>query len=132
MLRDTAQSLDQARPTSCRLRALRQVCAPKTPLTYTNIAVYRINASGTFNLATWTGTGGTAYTVSANAGVLSSTQARRQRLLTTNLVEASAAVLTAGLYTLPQSYNPNTNSKLLVFRSRVPSKMFRQWLSVRA
>jgi len=51
------------------------VCAPKTPLTYTNIAVYRINASGTFNLATWTGTGGTAYTVSANAGVLSSTQA---------------------------------------------------------
>src|SRR5690349_17270989 len=42
------------------------VCAPKTPLTYTNIAVYRINASGTFNLATWTGTGGTAYTVSAN------------------------------------------------------------------
>jgi cyanophycinase len=52
-----------------------QVCAPKTPLTYTNIAVYRINATSTFNLATWTGTGGDAYTVSANAGVLSSTQA---------------------------------------------------------
>lgn len=51
-----------------------QVCQPGTPLTYQNIAVYRINASGTFNLSTWTGKGGTAYTVSANAGVLSSTQ----------------------------------------------------------
>jgi cyanophycinase len=52
-----------------------QVCQPKTPLTYQNIVVYRINASGTFNLATWSGTGGTNYSVSANAGVLSSTQA---------------------------------------------------------
>lgn len=50
-----------------------RVCAPKTPLTYTNIAVYRITADGSFNLATWSGTGGMAYTVSANAGVLSST-----------------------------------------------------------
>ena len=39
-----------------------------------NIAVYRINASGSFNLSRWTGKGGTSYTVSANAGVLSSTQ----------------------------------------------------------
>ena len=52
-----------------------QVCQAKTPLTYANIVVYRINASGTFDLASWTGRGGTAYTVSANAGVLSSTQA---------------------------------------------------------
>ena len=52
-----------------------QVCQPKTPLTYSDISVYRINASGTFNLSMWTGKGGTAYTVSANAGVLSSTQA---------------------------------------------------------
>ena len=51
-----------------------QVCQPGTPLTYQNIAVYRINASNTFNLSTWNGKGGTAYTVSANAGVLSSTQ----------------------------------------------------------
>ena len=51
------------------------VCAPKTPLTYTNISVYRIDANGTFNLATWSGSGGTAYTVSANVGVISSTQA---------------------------------------------------------
>jgi cyanophycinase len=52
-----------------------ELCQAKTPLTYHNISVYRINSSGTFNLSTWTGTGGAAYTVSANAGVLSSTQA---------------------------------------------------------
>jgi cyanophycinase len=51
-----------------------QLCQSKTPLTYQNIAVYRISSTGTFNLSTWTGTGGAAYTVSANAGVLSSTQ----------------------------------------------------------
>jgi cyanophycinase len=51
-----------------------QVCQPGTPLTYQNIAVYRINASGSFNLGKWSGRGGTAYAVSANAGVLSSTQ----------------------------------------------------------
>ena len=51
-----------------------QVCQPGVPLTYQNITVYRINASGSFNLSTWKGRGGTTYTVSANAGVLSSTQ----------------------------------------------------------
>ena len=51
-----------------------ELCQAKTPLTYQNIAVYRISSTGTFNLATWTGSGGVAYTVSANAGVLSSTQ----------------------------------------------------------
>jgi cyanophycinase-like exopeptidase len=50
-----------------------QVCQSKTPLTYQNISVYRINSSGSFNLQQWTGTGGTSYQVSANAGVLSST-----------------------------------------------------------
>jgi cyanophycinase len=49
-----------------------QVCVAKTPLTYTGIAVYRVSGAATFNLATWTGSGGTAYTVSANAGALSS------------------------------------------------------------
>jgi cyanophycinase-like exopeptidase len=51
-----------------------QVCQPKTPLTYQNIAVYRIDVNGSFDLGKWTGRGGTAYAVSANAGVLSSTQ----------------------------------------------------------
>jgi cyanophycinase len=49
-----------------------QVCASRTPLTYTGLAVVRITGSATFNLATWNGSGGTAYTVSANAGALSS------------------------------------------------------------
>jgi cyanophycinase-like exopeptidase len=52
-----------------------QACQPNVALTYDNIAVYRIKAGGTFNVTTWTGTGGTSYSVSANAGVLSSTQA---------------------------------------------------------
>jgi len=53
-----------------------QVCQAGTPVTYQNISVYRIAPSvGTFNLLTWTGSGGTAYTVSATAGVMSSTQA---------------------------------------------------------
>lgn len=52
-----------------------QVCQPGTPLTYQNIAVYRINVTGSFNLSTWKGKRGVAYTVSANSGVLSSTQA---------------------------------------------------------
>lgn len=51
-----------------------QVCQPNTPLTYQNISVYRIQAGAKFNVPKWNGTGGTAYTVSANAGVLSSTQ----------------------------------------------------------
>jgi hypothetical protein len=50
------------------------VCVAGTPLTYQNIAVYRINSTGSFNLSTWQGTGGISYDVSANAGVLSSTQ----------------------------------------------------------
>lgn len=52
-----------------------QVAAPKTPLTYLSLPVYRVTPGATFNLTTWTGTGGTAYTVSASAGVLTSSQA---------------------------------------------------------
>jgi cyanophycinase len=51
-----------------------QVCQAGTPLTYLNIAVYRIDSTGTFSLSMWKGTGGVSYTVSANAGVLNSTQ----------------------------------------------------------
>lgn len=49
-----------------------QTCVAKTPLTYTGLAVYKVSGSATFNLATWTGSGGLAYSVSANAGALSS------------------------------------------------------------
>lgn len=51
-----------------------EVCAPRTPLTYRNVDVYRIDATGALDLSTWQGSGGTAYQVSANEGVLSSTQ----------------------------------------------------------
>jgi cyanophycinase len=51
-----------------------QVCEPKTPLTYLDIAVHRINGSDTFSLASWSGTGGIDYTVSAEAGVLSTSK----------------------------------------------------------
>jgi cyanophycinase len=52
-----------------------ELCQAKTPLTYHNIAIYRIDSTGAFSLPKWTGTKGIAYTVTANAGVLSSTQA---------------------------------------------------------
>jgi cyanophycinase len=51
-----------------------QVCQPKTPLSYNNISVYRMTSSGSFDLRKWSGRGGVSYTVSADAGVLSSTQ----------------------------------------------------------
>lgn len=49
-----------------------QNCTSGVPLTYTGLAVYKMSGSATFNIASWTGSGGTAYTVSANAGALSS------------------------------------------------------------
>jgi len=51
-----------------------EVCQPGTPLTYRNVSVYRIAPGGTFDLDTWTGTGGIAYTLSAEAGVLLSSR----------------------------------------------------------
>ena len=52
-----------------------QVCEPKTDLTYQNISVYRISGSNaTFDFNTWTGTGGTAYTLNVNSGMVTSTQ----------------------------------------------------------
>lgn len=54
---------------------LPQVCASKQPLTYRNIAVKRIAAGDGFDLSNWLPSGGTSYQVSAEAGVLGSTQA---------------------------------------------------------
>jgi len=51
-----------------------EVCQPKTPLTYLDISVYKVTETGTFNLVTWQGNGGTAYTLSAVGGVLTSSQ----------------------------------------------------------
>jgi len=51
-----------------------EVCAPKTPLTYRNISVYRVGPGGAFDLDAWAGTGGLAYTLSAESGVLISSR----------------------------------------------------------
>jgi cyanophycinase-like exopeptidase len=52
-----------------------QVLADRTPMTYLNIGVYKVPQGGTFNLSTWSGTGGVAYTLNVNNGSLTSTQA---------------------------------------------------------
>jgi cyanophycinase len=52
-----------------------EVCISKTSLTYRNISVYRLSGAATFNLATWTGNNGAAYTIASEAGVLSTDQA---------------------------------------------------------
>lgn len=43
---------------------------PETPLTYRNVPVYRIGPGGRFDLDSRKGSGGIAYTLSAEAGVL--------------------------------------------------------------
>jgi len=43
---------------SCRLPALPRSAKPECPLTYQNVGIYRINATGSFNSSTWKGTGG--------------------------------------------------------------------------
>lgn len=52
-----------------------QVCQPKTPVTYLGIDVYRIDASGGYDLSRWQGRDGVSYQLSAVEGVLRSTQA---------------------------------------------------------
>ena len=49
-----------------------EVCVPETPLTFRNVAVYRIGPGGTFDLPRWKGTHGISYKLSAVDGVLSS------------------------------------------------------------
>lgn len=58
---------------ACALPA--EACMPSVPLTYRDVGVYRINATGgSFDLTRWSGRNGTAYTVTAESVVLSSTQ----------------------------------------------------------
>lgn len=51
-----------------------EVCLPGTALTYRNVAVYRIGPGGSFDIGRWRGTGGIRYTVTAEAGVLTSSR----------------------------------------------------------
>lgn len=57
-----------------RAPGLPESCRSKQPLTYRNIAVDRIRAGDAFDLPAWQRSGGSGYTVSAEAGVLTSTQ----------------------------------------------------------
>ena len=50
-------------------------CEKGKPLTYRSIAVYRVPSGGTFNLKDWKGSGGTAYSLDVNDGVIASTDA---------------------------------------------------------
>jgi cyanophycinase-like exopeptidase len=51
-----------------------EICLPDTPLTYRNVAVYRIGPGGGFDLGRWRGTGGIRYTLTVEAGVLTSSR----------------------------------------------------------
>jgi cyanophycinase len=51
-----------------------EICEPGIPLTYRNVAVYRIGPGNSFDLSRWRGTGGIAYTLTVEAGALSSSR----------------------------------------------------------
>lgn len=51
-----------------------EVCNEKVPLTFHYISVYRAPRGGRFDLKSWTGEGGTSYTLSVEKGKIESTQ----------------------------------------------------------
>lgn len=51
-------------------------CKPGTPTTMSGFKTYRVPPGGSFNVKTWSGTGGTAYILSVTAGVVSSSNGR--------------------------------------------------------
>jgi cyanophycinase len=52
-----------------------EICAMGMPLTFGGISVYRVPTGGHFDLSSWTGDGGVAYSLSIHAGKIESTQA---------------------------------------------------------
>jgi cyanophycinase len=52
-----------------------ETCKKGEPLTFQKISVYRVPAGGHFDLTSWTGDGGTAYSLSVEKGKIDSTQA---------------------------------------------------------
>lgn len=51
-----------------------EVCEKGVPLTFLNVSVYRVQAGGHFDLTSWTGDDGTAYSLSVERGKIESTQ----------------------------------------------------------
>jgi len=51
-----------------------EVCEKGVPLTFSNVSVYRATAGKNFNLVSWTGDGGVAYSLSVKQGKIESTQ----------------------------------------------------------
>jgi cyanophycinase len=49
-------------------------CESRTPLTFREVAVYRVGPGGTFDINSWSGRDGLAYILSVEDGVLSSTR----------------------------------------------------------
>jgi cyanophycinase len=52
-----------------------EVCEKSLPLAFRGISVYRVKAGGHFDLTSWNGEGGTAYSLSVERGKIQSTQA---------------------------------------------------------
>lgn len=50
------------------------VCKPGEPLTMNDIRIYRVQPGGQFNIKTWKGDGGVAYTLDVNKGVVTSSR----------------------------------------------------------
>ena len=51
-----------------------KTCKKGEPLSIRNISIYRVPAGGHFDLTSWTGDGGTAYSLSVEKGKIDSTQ----------------------------------------------------------
>jgi cyanophycinase len=57
-----------------QVRSKPAVCRAGTPLSFQGIAVYHVAQGRSFDLKSWTGSGGSAYSLSVESGSLSSTQ----------------------------------------------------------
>ena len=51
-----------------------EVCVRGRPLTFRDLSTYRLSNSGSFDFVTWQGSGGTSYSLTAEQGILTSTQ----------------------------------------------------------
>ena len=55
-----------------------EICEKGVPLTLRKVAVYRVPAGGHFDLTSWAGEGGIAYSLSVENGKIQSTQAKKE------------------------------------------------------